>query len=102
MSWSLGTGSPISFQCSRCRRSSMVGGCRRYVYMATGYGETRCKHEQRRTGRTKPHKGNIGLRMLKVSHEYVCECGFTGWSRHIDVVRCPLVADAVQNPPPSA
>lgn len=33
--------------------------------------------------------------MLDIHHEYRCECGHVGWSRHRGVVRLPLEGDAV-------
>ena len=78
-----GTGQPISFSCSKCRKTT--GPCRQWT---SGGSLTRCSHRQLRTGRTRPApQGNSGLRNLKDLHEYQCECGHVGWSRHVGVVR---------------
>ena len=79
-----GTGWPISFHCSRCRRT--VKGCATW----SGRSINHCDHKQVRTGRTRPYTGgNKGIRGLMTHHEYRCECGHVGWSRHADVTRLP-------------
>lgn len=76
-----GTGQPLSFECWRCRQSP----CRDWR------GHSRCSHRQTRTGKTRPYKGgNRGPRGLMEHHEYVCECGHRGWSRHNGVLRLPV------------
>ena len=38
------------------------------------------------TGKTKPNPSRkIGPRTSRVSREYTCSCGHTGWSTHIDL-----------------
>lgn len=68
-----GTGQPINFQCSACRRR------RRWPCGA--------KTHVRLTGRKKKlDDGNARGRSTKWSREYICrDCGHKGWSRHIDL-----------------
>ena len=48
-----------------------------------------------RTGRTKPNPSrNIGPRTLNTLHEFECQCGHVGWSRHVDILNYPLAEDA--------
>lgn len=72
-----GTGSPISFQCSRCR---MQNGRRRLFDLPKmGFAD-----QVELTGRQR--KGRPGPRMSAISREYKCSvCGHVGWSRHVDL-----------------
>lgn len=81
---SYGTGVPLFFICPVARRER--------VWPATEYpkGHDRIV----RTGRTRKAPGRPPLRSLPESHEYVCECGHRGWSRHTGVLRYPLVEAA--------
>lgn len=49
-----------------------------------------CSHKAKRTGRTKLRKKRT-KGGLPHSHEYVCECGHTGWSHVKGVETLPLV-----------
>ena len=90
-----GKGQPIAFRCSKCRKSKWIGGCASIDRDYTRH----CSHRQVRTGRTRPYRGrNTGSRrMLSEHHEYRCECGHVGWSRHRGVVRwVPLAEEATR------
>jgi len=86
-----GAGQPLSFDCAMCRRTT--GPCRPYV-TGVPLDHRRCSHHQYRTGRTRKAPPSSNRRSLDMEHEYVCECGHTGWhtgwSRHVDVMRLPL------------
>lgn len=74
-----GTGCPIAFRCHGERRLT---------------DERRGGHVVHVTGRERKAQGNRNARMDVVAREYVCSCGHTGWSRHIDLQqrkRYPLV-----------
>lgn len=82
-----GTGWPITFRCAKCR-----------VVAPRGCADIRpeytvhCIHTQARTGKTRPYRGgNRGARGLMTFHQYTCECGHTGWSRHEGVARLPAL-----------
>lgn len=60
-----GTGQPIWFKCGRCR--ALAGA----VAL---------------TGRTRARRRG-GIRMTTRAREYVCECGYRGWSGHVDLER---------------
>jgi len=79
MGTSHGTGQPIRFRCSACRRR---------FGSITGYKVVR-------TGRTRPKDdGRATRRSLNTEHEYKClHCGHVGWSRHVDILGKPLKAD---------
>lgn len=91
MSMSAGTGSPIWFRCSACRRRCHLRSedpigcscplCKPLPYQLTGRWRTR-------GGK----RGRLGTRNEPVSVEYTCECGHTGWSSHRDLVRQALAA----------
>ena len=70
-----GTGKPLSFQCSRCRRENVTREMNREP--RTGYDVTL-------TGRKRSCKqGTAGGRNSKYKREYTChDCGHVGWSRH--------------------
>lgn len=73
MPGSSGTGQPITFQCSQCRKKNLWRVGRR-----TGYGVTLTG--RKRTCRSR----NAGIRNSTHTREYVCDsCGHVGWSRHI-------------------
>lgn len=76
-----GTGQPIHFFCSKCRRSRGW----RDIGSRRGYNVIR-------TGRTKPYRGGKrGTRGLDTFHEYKClDCEHVGWSRHTDMRYKPL------------
>lgn len=78
-----GTGIPIWFHCPMLRK----------VYYRTRTSSDYDYHEVKRTGRTKPRRkdGNLGQRTLETSHEYVCRCGYRGWTTHMDIEHKPLV-----------
>ncbi len=78
-----GTGQPISFRCSRCRRRH---GTREY------FGERRTSgrglvDRVMLTGRKrKAPPGGGGPRNSNYRREYICiDCEHVGWSRHIDL-----------------
>lgn len=71
MSRSRGTGQPVWFRCSQCRRHRAIGGFASDVSL---------------TGRTRPKcDGNAGMRSTTTEREYKCSCGHVGWSRHVDL-----------------
>lgn len=69
-----GTGSPLSFRCSR-EAAGLHG---------KGYGFEL-------TGRTRPTRArrhsSLGSRSTLTDREYRCECGHVGWSNHEDLAR---------------
>ena len=81
MGRSSGTGSPISFRCWKERRD------RTRVELGM---QSRQRHEVRLTGRERPYRASghalVG-RSTRVSREYVCSCGYCGWSNHGDLER---------------
>ncbi len=74
-----GTGQPISFLCHVERINRW-----RYDWQRVPGHSTIV-----RTGRTRDG-GNGGIRMLTTAHEYRCECGHVGWSKHKYVLQRPL------------
>jgi hypothetical protein len=70
-----GAGQPVYFKCAKCRltRNAGIGGAE--------------LNRQTLTGRTRGPYGNRGQRMDKFAREYKCDCGHTGWSRHVDLAR---------------
>lgn len=71
-----GTGQPISFRCSQCRRS-------KYRRME-GHGSV---FRVQLTGKKRELKRG-GVRSSYHSRQYVCaDCGHVGWSRHKDLER---------------
>ena len=82
-----GTGWPLTFRCSKCRKSQYAGGCASIDAHYTRHSS----HKHTPTGKTRPYKGgNRGIRGLRTFHQYTCECGHSGWSRHRDVQRLPV------------
>ena len=83
-----GTGSPIWFRCWRDRQTG-----RRFT---THTRETRIKL----TGRTRPYrpgKGHApGSRSVFTAYEYECDCGYVGWSNHVDLARMANDTEALQ------
>jgi len=82
----LGSGNPLVFRCSRCRRRH------------ADYGPHGRVHRVTLTGRERPNRAIIGRiacspRMDAVIREYRCQdCGHVGWSAHIGL-RPSLVRD---------
>ncbi len=79
-----GTGQPLTFKCSMCRREYGSGKRRR-----DDWGRN-----IKRTGRT---QGQVlvgresGNRMTTLRHEFVClDCGHYGWSRHVGIETFPV------------
>lgn len=66
-----GTGSPNWFICYRGRKDR-------------GHN-----HRVKLTGKTKPYQPprSLGSRSTFTSYEYECECGYVGWSNHVDLAR---------------
>ena len=76
------TGQPLVFRCS-IQRSKVQ-------YPDKGGGRFPLGHEEIiRTGRIR-YIGKGSVRSLATAHEYVCECGHVGWSKHRDILRYPL------------
>lgn len=77
-----GSGVPLWFKCPVQRREDA------WAWPA----RSDRRHDQTRTGRTKPppnpNRGNP--RKLRESHEFVCSCGHVGWSCHVDILHKPL------------
>lgn len=74
-----GTGHPITFRCSECRKAYPHG-----VY-SSHYGRM---NRVKLTGRKRPAGSGRGYRKSDFSREYRClDCGHTGWSTHIDLER---------------
>lgn len=85
MSRSSGTGQPITFKCSECRKS---GGAYAPERRRMGLNTVR-------TGRTAPlassQRGRGGARVMQERHEYRCNtCSHVGWTRHKDILRKPI------------
>lgn len=77
-----GTGQPLTFRCSK-QRSQVV-------YPDKYGGRFPDGHENIvRTGRARL-VGYPGVRSLGTAWQYRCECGHVGWSKHVDVLRCPI------------
>lgn len=75
-----GTGWPIYFRCSACRRQRSSR-----PFSSEGRGFT---DDVTLTGRTRKYMGgNRGVRGAATHYEYTCRCGHTGWSRHKDLER---------------
>jgi hypothetical protein len=89
MSRSSGTGVPIYFICYKARRNQRYDSSR--PYSRANYSYPPGHEEIVRTGRTRGiPPGTQHARTLPERHEYRCECGHTGWTRHSDVLRFPL------------
>lgn len=89
MSRSAGAGVPLTFQCSKCRANiGPRAPCRE------SDGTWLCSHEQYRSGRTKKVRGRQTTRLLPEAHEYTCDCGHVGWSRHAGVLRLAVALPA--------
>ena len=68
-----GTGCPINFRCSWCRRNGArwPEGSRFHVTL---------------TGRKREGRANRNARMSSQAREYQCKsCGSVGWSKHFDL-----------------
>lgn len=76
-----GTGQPLTFQCSNCRR--IKGAVRPPGYIPRGYiGRVRLTGRKRFAN----PKGNASRRSSTHAREYEClDCGHVGWSRHTDL-----------------
>jgi hypothetical protein len=90
-----GTGVPLYFYCARCRKRPSW----RDASPRPGY-------DVLRTGRTRKLRGyaatNRPPRALALQIEYRClACGHTGWSRHCDVARKPLITAMPSDPCPA-
>lgn len=80
---------PSYFCCQQCRSSIDF------------YGERHKRiHEntRARTGRERKAKGNRNIRMLGVHLEYVCTCGYRGWSKHQGMMRLPHNGEVAEGP----
>jgi hypothetical protein len=68
-----GTGSPNYFRCWRDRRGDWHDRQFRIVL----------------TGRSRPYHPERapGTRSVLTAYEYRCDCGYVGWSNHIDLAR---------------
>lgn len=77
-----GAGSPIHFVCPVARRN------RDFTTWDLPEG-----HVVTLTGRSKPYvpPRAMGSRSTFTSREYVCSCGHTGWSNHVDLERLERV-----------
>lgn len=87
-----GTGYPIYFICPVARRNrELWGHSDRSIAGRLPEGHDHIV----RTGRTKPMpmNGKGHPRKLWTSHEFVCECGYKGWSSHIDILHKPLASE---------
>lgn len=71
MGRSAGAGSPLSFKCRGCGDASY-----RTIRLT---GRTRVRATKHGSARGARHGG--------VAREYVCGCGHTGWSTHVDLLR---------------
>lgn len=92
-----GTGQPITFVCPVARRRQEVDPtARRYArsYRASlryPPGHTRITRTGRVKNAAEPGRhAHAGSRVLNESHEYVCECGHRGWSKHRDILHYPI------------
>jgi hypothetical protein len=77
MSRSGGPGSPVYLRCPVARRN-----------------RDSSRHVLRRTGEWRNRRntrGALGVRSMLTEWEIVCSCGYTGWTRHIDVLQRPFV-----------
>lgn len=69
-----GTGTPLQFHCSACRRS------RAWRERRGGIGDVEL------TGRARPNRSNNkGSRVAASHYEYRCVCGHLGWSNHVQL-----------------
>lgn len=92
-----GTGVPVSFRCYAERRESSLD---------RALGDV---HEVYRTGAEKPFhsKGRqVSRRLDDVSRQYVCTCGYVGWSALKELAKYPTqdelvdpIADVVEAEP---
>lgn len=76
-----GTGYPNFFRCPKARREN--------TYWDRHWDSRQArKHKVRLTGRTRPTpRGKGHPRKSWTTREWVCSCGATGWSSHIDLER---------------
>lgn len=82
MSRSHGTGYPAFFRCTTARRENR--------YWSKTFDRRDAKpHIVSLTGRTRPtpRSGKGHPRKSWTTREWVCSCGATGWSSHIDLER---------------
>ena len=86
-----GTGRPINFQCSQCRRKNQP-----WLPLGTQPERHGYWNEVTLTGRERNAKlGNAGIRNSEKEREYKCNhCGHVGWSRHVDLERRWVRKDA--------
>lgn len=73
-----GTGAPLSFCCSKCRR-----------IWWQDRGDRGCVRRVVLTGRTKSKQdGRVSYRSTGTLREYRClDCNHVGWNRHVDLER---------------
>jgi hypothetical protein len=88
-----GTGQPITFQCSQCRKKNDSIFRRPYLGPRTGF-------RVKLTGKKRPCKqGNAGGRNSRHRRQYEClDCGHVGWSRHIDLERQEKISTPTKMP----
>jgi len=79
----MGTGYPVRFHCPTWRHENND-----HHFMPNHYPPAR-RHAITLTGRTRPapSPGKGHPRKSKLSREWTCECGKTGWSCHKDLER---------------
>jgi hypothetical protein len=96
MSQSQGAGSPVSFVCPVARANQTFDRDRSTTYRAC-YRYPEGHESFTLTGREKPYRANrgsaLGLRSTSTSREYVCECGYRGWSNHAQLERAALFGE---------
>lgn len=81
-------GQPIAFVCPVARRErDVVWRAGSGPSYAVPDGHARIE----RTGRTRAKRdGRARGRSLDTLHEFRCECGHVGWSRHVGILRYPV------------
>ena len=83
-----GTGQPITFRCWVQRRGAEIHyhwRTRKISYISYPKG-----HNGVRTGKVRASARGGGIRMMHTDHQYRCECGHVGWSKHTGVLYWPL------------
>lgn len=92
-----GTGQPVAFVCPVARRNQDVdptaGEYTRSYRMTLRYpsGHALIVRTGKVKNAAKPGRyAHSGSRMLNESHEYRCECGHVGWSKHHDILQYPV------------
>lgn len=78
-----GTGQPLVFRCWAQRRLVRYPNPRSGGVFPSGHEDIR------RTGRIREEQSG-GARMMHEAHEYRCECGHSGWSKHRGVLHYPV------------